>query len=74
MTPHAWKIEPAPGLALLLIYAKLHDWINWDWLWVTLPLWYPLPIIVGLILIGGTLWAAAKLLLLVIWVMERKKN
>lgn len=37
-------------LALLFIYLKLTDKIDWSWWWVLAPIWIPAGIVLGLVL------------------------
>ena len=36
---------------LAFFFAKIYDKIDWNWWWVFSPLWIPLAIIIGLIII-----------------------
>jgi hypothetical protein len=40
-------------LAILFIGLKLAGIIAWSWLWVLCPLWIPLALWVGVIILGG---------------------
>jgi len=39
-------------LAILFIGLKLGNIINWPWLWVLAPLWIPVAIILGVIILA----------------------
>lgn len=39
------------ALAILFIGLKLGGVINWSWLWVLWPLWLPLTVLVGILLV-----------------------
>jgi len=40
-------------LTVLFIGLKLTGFITWSWLWVVSPLWIPLALIVGILVIAG---------------------
>jgi len=40
-------------LAIVFITLKLTGVIAWSWLWVLSPLWIPLAIVLGFLLVGG---------------------
>jgi len=42
-------------LFLLFLALKLGGYINWSWVWVTVPLWGPVAVTVGGVLLSGLL-------------------
>lgn len=47
-------------LGVVFIVLKLTGVINWSWLWVTAPFWFPFVIIVVIFVILGILILAGK--------------
>ena len=47
-------------LAILFIGLKLTNYIDWSWWWVLSPLWLPLAIIIGFMMVVGVLAMAFK--------------
>lgn len=39
-------------LCVLFIGLKLTNHVDWSWLWVLSPLWFPLPLFLGVFIIG----------------------
>ena len=52
-----------PGLASLLLVLfvglKLTGVITWSWVWVLAPLWIPVLILIGLVLIATAIYVAS---------------
>ena len=45
-------------LTLIFITLKLTHYIDWSWWWVLAPLWIPIAIVLGILIIGGLAIAA----------------
>ena len=43
-------------LTVLFVGLKLTDHIDWSWWWVLAPLWMPIAIVIGVLLIVGVIW------------------
>lgn len=57
-----------PGaLTIAFIVLKLTHVIDWPWLWVLSPLWISLLTAVAILLIAG-------LVLLIVWLVEKKQS
>lgn len=39
-------------IVLILIVLKIFGLINWDWIWIFSPLWFPIGLFILIILIG----------------------
>lgn len=48
-------------LAILFIGLKLGGVITWSWWWVLVPLWAPLVLVLGILLIWAVLYAVVLL-------------
>lgn len=44
-------VSPTFLLFLLFLGLKLMGFIDWSWVWVTAPLWVPLAVVVGLMVL-----------------------
>ena len=49
-------------LTVLFVGLKLTNYITWSWIWVLAPLWIPVAIGVGLILIAVLMFLVKKIL------------
>jgi hypothetical protein len=49
-------------LTILFIGLKLTNHIDWSWLWVLSPIWIPLSILIGIIIIVLVIWGLVKLI------------
>ena len=49
-------------LTVLFVGLKLTNYITWSWIWVLAPLWIPVAIWVGLILIAVLMFLVKKIL------------
>ena len=47
---------------LVFFFAKIYDKIDWSWWWVFSPLWIPLAIAIGGIIILGIIWMILTLI------------
>ena len=63
------KVEVSGGgvgfgglLAIAFIVLKLCGVINWSWLWVLSPLWIPLAIVLGILIVVGVVAGIALIL------------
>ena len=58
-------------LFLLFLFLKLAGYVTWSWWWVTSPLWMPIVIVLGILLIFftvlGVAWIISKLFRGVKW-------
>lgn len=49
-------------LGVLFIGLKLTGYINWGWLWITAPFWFPLGIVLGVAIFALCMALLAALL------------
>lgn len=49
-------------LTIVFIALKLMGYINWSWLWVLSPLWIPIVIMIGILIILFSLALLAQLI------------
>ena len=54
-------------LAVLFIGLKLTDHIDWSWLWVLSPIWIPIGLVLGILVIIAVGWLVW---LFVAWIMD----
>ena len=54
---------------LIFLTLKLTGYIAWSWWWVTAPLWGPLAVAVGVMVIAGIIAAVASV---IIWAVDKK--
>ena len=61
------NLIPPVGTLLFLVFflAKIFDKIDWSWIWVFSPLWIPLSIICGIMLVIFTIYAVIFLIILI---------
>lgn len=61
-------------LTVLFIGLKLSDVIDWSWLWVLAPLWLPIALAIGTLLIGLFIAIIAAVVKTVLKEIEDKKD
>jgi len=62
-------------LTILFIGLKLTGQVDWDWIWVVAPLWAPIAIVLGsILLVGAGVFLYAFLEVFFNYLIERKKN
>ena len=61
-TVHTGGIGFTGMLTILFIALKLTGHISWTWLWVLSPIWIPLAIIVGILVLGLVGFGVFKLI------------
>jgi hypothetical protein len=49
-------------LAIAFIVLKLCNVIAWSWVWVLSPLWIPLALVLGILVVVGVCWLGLKIL------------
>ena len=52
---------------LAFFFAKIFNKIDWSWWWVFSPLWIPLAVILGILILGGIIWVLLILFDKKIW-------
>lgn len=58
-------------LTIVFIVLKLIDVINWSWIWVLAPVWIPLALTLGILILAGIVGCIIKL---VRWLKGGKKR
>ena len=59
-------------LCIVFIVLKLAKVVDWDWVWVLCPMWIPVALLMGIVLIGACL--TIVLAMLDIIAMHRSKR
>ena len=61
-------------LTIAFIVLKLCSVITWSWLWVLAPIWLPITIILGIIVVGLAIWfMVLGIACLLAWLTSRRK-
>lgn len=56
-------------LTILFICLKLTGYIDWAWIWVLSPIWIPIVVIIGLLLIIIGILLFFGLMFLILWII-----
>ena len=50
------QLYPSSMLTIVFFIAKIFDKIDWSWWWIFSPLWIPISIILGILVVIGLIY------------------